>query len=80
MSKCVKNENLNEEIKNIYFPNFNIDLSDLISDLSDLNFNSNKTHRNEIDYKSLLNKESIDIINLYYDKDFEYFNYNKIVY
>lgn len=67
----LKNENLNEEIKNIYFPNFNIDLSDF-------NFNSNKTHRNEIDYKSLLNKESIDIINLYYSKDFEYFNYDKI--
>ena len=45
----------------------------------DFNLNENVTHRNNLNYTSLLNDESIKLINNYYKKDFEYFNYEMII-
>lgn len=44
----------------------------------DFNLEDNKTQRNKINYIKLLNYNSINLINNYYNKDFEYFNYNMI--
>tara|TARA_B110000971_G_scaffold178717_1_gene184732 strand:+ start:685 stop:1302 length:618 start_codon:yes stop_codon:yes gene_type:complete len=44
----------------------------------DFDLEDNKTHRNKINYIELLNENSINLINKFYKKDFEYFNYNMI--
>ena len=44
----------------------------------DFDLEDNKTHRNKINYIELLNENSINLINKFYKKDFEYFNYNII--
>ena len=54
--------------------------NDMISNgFLDFNLNENVTHRNNLNYISLLNNESIKLINNYYKKDFEYFNYEMII-
>jgi hypothetical protein len=60
--KILQTEQLNEDMKNIGYTDF------------DLNRNTNSHKLNYIDY---LNNESITIINNYYAKDFELFNYTK---
>ena len=45
----------------------------------DFNLNKNKSYCNKIDYITLLNDNSIDLINEYYKMDFEYFNYEMII-
>ena len=60
----MKTETLNEDMEKNGFANFNIII--------------NNTYRNTIDYRSLLNNDSIKLINDYYKKDFEYFNYKTI--
>ena len=57
----IKTETLNQEMSNLGFPDF--------SDYCSSNFKSNK------DYSHYINDESIKLINSYYKKDFEYFNY-----
>ena len=44
----------------------------------DFNNYEQVTYRNTIDYMKLLNNNSINLINDYYEKDFEYFDYEKI--
>ena len=45
-----------------------------------LNFNIHENVNKKIkDYFKFLNKESIELINSYYDLDFKYFGYNKII-
>lgn len=44
----------------------------------DFNNKVNVTFKDKIDYMTLLNKQSIELINTYYAKDFEYFNYTMI--
>ena len=44
----------------------------------DFDLEDNKTHRNKINYIELLNENSINLINKFYKKDYEYFNYNMI--
>lgn len=56
-------ENLNEGMQDIGFTDFNIKV------------NNNKT---SIDYNKFLSKINIDLINVFYDKDFEYFGYTKL--
>ena len=56
----IKTETLNQEMKNLGFPDF-----EKYCD----NYKSNK------DYYKYLNNEFIKLINSYYKKDFEYFNY-----
>ena len=58
-----KTETLNDDIINYGYTDFNI------------NINTNKHKINYIDY---LNNNSILVINNFYDKDFNYFNYDKI--
>ena len=60
----IKTETLNKEMKNLGFPDF--------SEYCSSNFISNK------DYSSYMNNGSIKIINSYYKKDFEYFNYKQL--
>ena len=57
-----KTETLQDDVKKYGFTDF------------DLNLNVNK---NKVDYLSFLNKDSIDLINSFYDLDFKYFGYNK---
>lgn len=57
----MKTENLLNDMKTHGFDDF---------DLED-----NKTNHNNINYFELLNDDSIKLINHYYKKDFEYFNY-----
>ena len=60
----IKNENMNEEIKKLGF--------------NDFNQNDNITHKGKCDYTIFLNNDSIELINIYYKKDFEYFDYKMI--
>jgi len=65
--------------KNIIIMNTETLTTDMINNkYYDFDMNINVTHRNKIDYISLLNNNSIYIINNYYIKDFMYFNYKKI--
>ena len=61
----LKTETLTEDIKKLGFEDFD--------------YYENTTYRNKINYMNLLNNDSIKLINEYYDKDFEYFGYNKII-
>lgn len=61
----MKIENLKDCMKNFGFEDFA--------------FSENVTHRNKINYVDLLNNESIQLINKFYEKDFEYFNYKMII-
>jgi hypothetical protein len=62
--KILKTEKLNDEMKELGYSDFN--QSDQVSNVKNKN------------YYSYLNIESVKLINHFYDKDFEYFNYNKI--
>jgi hypothetical protein len=42
---------------------------------SDFDINSNVTHKNDIDYMKYYNRNSLDLINTYYNEDFINFNY-----
>jgi hypothetical protein len=57
----MKTENLKNDMINIGFEDFD--------------YNVNITHRNKINYMDLLNANSMKLINKFYQKDFEYFNY-----
>jgi hypothetical protein len=46
---------------------------------TDFNIITNKNKDNINDYYKYLNNDSIKLINFYYSKDFELFNYNKII-
>jgi hypothetical protein len=63
----IKNEHLNQAMKNLGYRDFDIhtQINKLIKD------------KKAIDY---LNKDSIKLINRYYNKDFEYFKYKKLDY
>ena len=63
--QILKTETLNEDMKKIGYSDFDLFVND----------NQNKN----IDYLTYLNKDSIELINNYYDKDFTYFNYEKII-
>jgi hypothetical protein len=63
--KILRTENLNNNMLNIGYTDFNI------------NYNSNGIS-SLISYYNYLNKDSINLINTYYKKDFELFNYNII--
>jgi len=63
--RILKTENLNNNMFNIGYTDFNI------------NYNSN-CFSSLISYYNYLNKDSINLINTYYKKDFELFNYNII--
>jgi hypothetical protein len=64
----LRNENLNEEFRTLGFNDFNIH--------TQLNpFLNNNEKKNYLEY---LNNDSIHLINEYYKKDFELFNYNMI--
>lgn len=53
--------------------------NDMINDgFYKFNNNSNKNKNGKIDYYKFLNKDSINLINDYYDKDFKLFNYKKL--
>jgi len=60
----MKTESLQEDMVNFGFEDFD--------------FNVNITNRNKINYLDLLNNESIKLINEFYMKDLEYFNYKMI--
>jgi hypothetical protein len=62
--KILKTENLNKEMAQLGFTDFNM-------------FEQVTNSKNK-NYFSYLNTESIELINNFYDKDFEYFNYKKI--
>lgn len=61
----LKCEKLNEEMKNLGFPEFS----------EFCNFTNSKINK---DYSKYLNKNSINLINEYYKLDFIYFDYQKI--
>jgi hypothetical protein len=61
----LRTENLNEDMKNLGYDDFNI--------------REKKNRYNNINYMDYLNNESIQLINDYYDMDFIYFNYEKII-
>ena len=63
--KIIKTENLNNDMKNIGFTDFE-------------NIEELKTHRNNVDYYNYLNNNSIKIINEYYLLDFIIFDYDQI--
>jgi hypothetical protein len=63
--KIIKTENLNNDIKNLGFTDFE-------------NIEELKTHRNNLDYYSYLNNNSIKLINKYYLSDFIIFDYEQI--
>lgn len=63
--KIMKTENLNNNMKNLGFNDFE-------------NIEELKTHRNNLDYYSYLNNNSIKIINEYYLSDFIIFDYEQI--
>lgn len=62
--KIMKTENLNNDMKELGFSDFN--LHEQVSKIKNKN------------YYSYLNIESVKLINDFYDKDFEYFGYNKV--
>ena len=62
--KIFKCENLNNDMIEYGFDNFNL--------------NRNTNNNGKIDYFKFLNKDSINLINNYYNKDFEIFNYKKL--
>lgn len=64
--KILYTETLNNDMVNLGYTDFNLFE----------NYNIFNTH-NRL-YESLFNKDSIDLINSYYDKDFFYFNYEKM--
>jgi len=61
--KILHTETLTTDMHNLGFTDFNVKT------------NCNKI---KIDYYSLLNNDSIELINNYYDDDFKIFNYEKI--
>lgn len=63
--KILKTETLNNDMKLLGFNDFD-------------NIETLKTFRNELNYYDYLTDESIKMINFYYDKDFQFFNYKKI--
>ena len=42
------------------------------------NNNKNANKNGKIDYYKFLNKDSINLLNNYYEKDFKFFNYKKL--
>lgn len=60
----MRTENLTNDMKSLGYKDFS--------------FEHNITNRNKIDYRILLNVNSINLINNFYKKDFEYFNYTMI--
>lgn len=53
--------------------------NDMINDgFHKFNNSANKNKNGKIDYYKFLNKDSINLINNYYEKDFKLFNYNKL--
>lgn len=60
----IKNENLTESMKKLGYEDFDIW--------------ENCSYKNYFDYTTLLNNDSIKLINGFYSKDFELFGYNKI--
>lgn len=71
------NGNINKDIIIMKTETLNNDM--INNGFLDFNLNENVTHRNNLNYISLLNDESIKLINDYYKKDFEYFNYEMII-
>lgn len=61
----IKNENLTMSMKNLGYEDFDIW--------------ENYSHKNNFDYTTLLNNDSIKLINGFYSKDFELFGYDKII-
>ena len=61
--KILYTETLNNDMHNLNYIDFNLKI---------------QNNPNKLNYYDYLNKESIDIINNYYEKDFEIFNYSKI--
>ena len=59
----LKTETLKQDLEKNGFPNFNF------------HENENKTHK---DYQLYLNKNSINLINTFYDLDFQHFGYTKL--
>ena len=64
--KIVKNENLNKDMANIGYEGLETIKKKKVG----------KSHKTN--YYNYLNKDSINLINKVYNKDFELFNYNKI--
>jgi hypothetical protein len=62
--KIIRNENMNEDMKSLGFNDFNV--------------HKNVTFKNKLNYYNYLNNNSINLINNYYQKDFEIFNYKMI--
>lgn len=65
--KVLKLENLNEDIK-----------KQKLEFLNNFNIQKNKGKINQNKYLSYLNRDSINLINKFYHKDFELFNYDKL--
>ena len=64
--KILRTETLDQDMKNIGYDDFNT------------NQKFTCTQRNKINYYKLLTKKSINIINKFYEKDFELLSYKKI--
>lgn len=62
--RILRTETLDDDMKQLGYTDFKYQLS--------------VTYRNKIDYFSLLNTNAIKIINEYYKKDFEYFDYKML--
>jgi hypothetical protein len=72
---CDKNEKIYNNIDILKFENLNNDIKKL--GFEDFNVDINKTEK-KFDYKYYLNKNSINLINKIYKKDFELFGYKMI--
>jgi hypothetical protein len=73
-----ENNELVDEIKIFKTENLNI-CNEEINNYLGVNINLNSENANK-DYFKYLNKDSINLINDFYDKDFKLFNYEKILY
>ena len=65
--KIVKTESLDSDMEKLGYKSF-----------TNARCKNVNTKYNKSKYSNLLNRESIELINNYYEKDFEYFNYSKL--